>query len=451
MSCIIRAVAGLIIAAEALYAFPAGASGISLAPMLERVLPSVVSISVQGKELGETDASLADPFYRKFFGLPEETAPTQRDFQSAGSGVVVDANRGYIVTSQHVVENADNIEVALSDGRRFKATLVGADAETDVAVVHISPDHLVEAEFATAASLHVGDVVVAIGNPFGLGQTATMGIVSALGRRGAGSEGYEGFIQTDASTNPGNSGGALVNEDGVVVGINSAIIGPAGGSIGIGFAVPAETVAVTMRQLMATGKLVRGEVGLATQDLTPDLAKAFGVDDPMGALISEVRAGSPAATAGIQPGDVVQMVDGRTVRTASDIKRLVGSLPLGSKPSFKISRANKIIEAFPEVSSAPVVEPAPPRTIHINRGPLADVEMENSTDNIGSRVVVVPEGSIAARAGLQPDDIVVAIDRRPVADVGQVLAALVGENARTLVTVLRNGHHLFVAADAQTQ
>jgi serine protease Do/serine protease DegQ len=419
--------------------------------MLQRVVPSVVSISVQGKELDEMDATLADPFFRKFFGLPDDAAPTKHDFQSAGSGVVVDAGHGYIVTNQHVVENADKIEVALSDGRRFKAKLLGADAETDVAVVQIPPDHLVQADFASATSLHVGDVVVAIGNPFGLGQTATMGIVSALGRRGVGSEGYEGFIQTDASTNPGNSGGALVNEDGVVVGINSAIIGPAGGSIGIGFAVPAETVAVVMRQLILTGKLVRGEVGLVAQDFTPGLAKAFGADEGPGALVSEVRIGSPAAAAGIQPGDVVRMVDGSTVRSASDVRRLVGSLPLGSKPSFKIDRANRRIEAFPVVSEAPVVEPAAPRTVHIARGPLADVDMENSPDDLGARVVAVAEGSIAAEAGLQPDDVVVAIDQKPVTDVGQVLAALVKEHARTLVTVVRNGHHLFVAADVQTQ
>ncbi|WP_392710990.1 PDZ domain-containing protein [Rhizobium ruizarguesonis] len=206
-----------------------------------------------------------------------------------------------------------------------------------------------------------------------------------------------------------------------------------------------------MRQLILTGKLVRGEVGLVTQDLTPGLAKAFGVDEGPGALVSEVLPGSPAANVGIQPGDVVRMVDGRTVRGASDVRRLVGSLPLQSKPSFQIDRASRRIEAFPEVSAAPVAEPAAPRTIHISRGPLADVEMANSPDGLGARVVVVAEGSVAAQAGLQPDDVIVALDQQPVTDVGQLLAILVKEHTRALVTVLRNGHRLFVAADVQTQ
>jgi serine protease Do/serine protease DegQ len=451
MSLSSTALAALFIVGETLIPISAAASGLSLAPMLQRVVPSVVSISVQGKELNEMDATLADPFYRKFFGLPEDATPTEHKFQSAGSGVVVDAAHGYIVTNQHVVENADKIEVVLSDGRSFQAKLIGADPETDVAVVQIPSDHLVQADLGSASSLHVGDIVVAIGNPFGLGETATMGIVSALGRRAIGSEGYEGYIQTDASTNPGNSGGALVNEDGVVVGINSAIIGPSGGSIGIGFAVPAETVGTVMRQLILNGKLVRGEVGLVMQDLTLGLARAFGAEEGPGALVSEVRPGSPAAVAGIQPGDVVRMVNGRTVRGASDIRRLVGSLPLAAKPSFQIDRANRRIEAFPVVSAAPVVEPASPRTIHINRGPLADVEIENAADGRGVRVVLVTEGSVAAQAGLQPDDVVVAVDQRPVTDVGQVLSILLTERARALVTVVRNGHHLFVAADVQTQ
>ncbi|CAK07371.1 trypsin-like peptidase domain-containing protein [Rhizobium johnstonii] len=451
MSRSLLALVALFIAGESLLSAPAVANSLSLAPMLQRVVPSVVSISVQGKELDDADATLADPFYRKFFGLPDDAAPAEHGFQSAGSGVVIDEVHGYIVTNQHVIASASKIEVVLSDGRRFKAKLVGADPETDVAVVQIPPDHLVQADFGSASSLHVGDVVVAIGNPFGLGQTATMGIVSALGRRAVGSEGYEGFIQTDASTNPGNSGGALVNENGVVVGINSAIIGPAGGSIGIGFAVPAETVGIVMRQLILTGKMVRGEVGVVTQDLTPGLARAFGVNEGPGALISEVRPGSPAANAGIQPGDVIRMVDGRTVRGASDVRRLVGSLPLQSRPSFQIDRASRRIEAFPAVSAAPVAEPAAPRTIHIARGPLADVEMANSPDGLGARVVVVAEGSVAAQAGLQLDDVIVALDQQPVTDVGQVLAILMKEHARALVTVVRNGHRLFVAADVQTQ
>ncbi|WP_245489221.1 PDZ domain-containing protein [Rhizobium ruizarguesonis] len=214
---------------------------------------------------------------------------------------------------------------------------------------------------------------------------------------------------------------------------------------------PAETVGVEIRQLMLTGKLVRGEIGLVTQDFTPALCMGVRGRCQAGALVREVRPGSPAANAGTQPGDVLRMVEGRTVRGASDVRRLVGSLPLQSKPSFQIDRASRRIEAFPVVSDAPVAEPAAPRTVHIARGPLADVEMAKSPNGPGARVVVVAEGSVAAHAGLQPDDVIVALDQQPVTDVGQLLAFLVKEHARALVTVVRNGHRLFVAADVQTQ
>ena len=421
-------------------------AGSALTPMLKRVMPAVVSIAVQGKEIDNTDATLADPFYRKFFGLPDD-APGN-GFQSAGSGVIIDAARGYIVTNQHVVESAEKIGITLWDGRHLDADVVGSDPETDIAVVRITADRLVQAEFGSASSLQIGDTVVAIGNPFGLGETATMGIVSALGRRASGSEGYEGYIQTDASTNPGNSGGPLVDEYGRVVGLNSAIIGPAGGSIGIGFAVPAETVATVMRQLIESGKIVRGEVGLVTQDLTEDLAEAFGVTSGPGALISEVISHSPAAAAGLQPGDVIRAVDGRSVRDGFDVRRLVGSMQMGSRPAFKIDRAGRTLEFFPTVSAA---EPQsePDVSLSIDRGPLAGVEVQGAEGSI--KVISVPEGSVAAAAGLQPDDLIVALNQVEMAGLRQLTTFLQSERSRVLVTIKRSGHRRFVAADLRTQ
>lgn len=440
------------VVAAALLPARAEASGLSLSPMLQRVLPSVVSISVQGKEQDDMDAMLADPFYRKFFGLPDSLAPTERNFQVAGSGVIIDAQHGYIVTNQHVVLDANKIEVALADGRHYEAELVGTDVETDVAVLQIPPTTLIQAKFGTASSLEVGDVVVAIGNPFGLAQTATMGIVSALGREGLGTQGYENFIQTDASINPGNSGGALVNEDGLVVGINSAIIGPAGGSVGIGFAVPAETVEAVMRQLILHGKIIRGELGVTAQDLTRSLAIAFNVDAGPGALVNEVRPGSPAEAAGIRPGDTIRSLNGTIVRSASDLHKVVGTLPVGSRALVEIDRAGERgKDILILIAAASPDEQTAPQTVRIERGPFAGVEIEDNPERHGVRVVVVTDDTTAARAGLQPDDMIIALDRKPVSDIEGVVSLLAQEELRSLVTIRRSNHQFFMALDTQTQ
>jgi Do/DeqQ family serine protease len=266
----------------------------TLAPMIERVVPAVVSISVHGKVETQENPLLSDPFFRRFFGLPDEAQPQEREFRAAGSGVVVDPVRGYILTNNHVVENADEITVTLADRRRFPATKAGTDPATDLAVIQIKADNLSGLPLGDSDLLKVGDYVVAVGNPFGLGQTVTLGIVSALGRTGLGIEGYEDFIQTDASINPGNSGGALVNLKGELVGINSAIIGPSGGNVGIGFAVPIKMARSVMEQLIAHGEIKRGQLGVTIQDLTPELARGLKLDIEKGAVVSQVAAGSAA-------------------------------------------------------------------------------------------------------------------------------------------------------------
>jgi serine protease Do/serine protease DegQ len=248
----------------------------TLAPMLERATPAVVNIATVGHVEVRQNPLLSDPFFRHFFDIPDR--PRRRQTQSLGSGVIVDAEHGYVLTNHHVIARADKITVTLRDGRHLNATLIGADPESDVAVIQVPAERLTALPLADSDRLRVGDFVVAIGNPFGLGQTVTSGIVSALGRTGLGIKGYEDFIQTDASINPGNSGGALVNLHGELVGINTAIIAPGGGNVGIGFAIPTSMASQIMQQLIEHGEVSRGQLGITAQDLTPELAQAFGSD-----------------------------------------------------------------------------------------------------------------------------------------------------------------------------
>ena len=308
----------------------------SLAPMVERVNPAVVNIST----ITQIDVSqhplLKDPIFRWFFDAPRQHR--ERESHSLGSGVIVDARRGLVLTNHHVIYKADEIEVTLRDGRKLQAKLVGSDSETDVAVLRISAENLTEIPMADSDQLRVGDFVVAIGNPFGLNQSVTSGIVSALGRSGLGIEGYENFIQTDASINPGNSGGPLVNLRGELVGINTAILAPGGGNIGIGFAIPVNMARSVMTQLLAHGEVRRGQFGASTQDLTPELATALGVQQRQGAVVIEVEADSAAARAGLRIGDVILGVNGQPVQNASDVRNQVGLLRIGSRVEMEIIR-----------------------------------------------------------------------------------------------------------------
>jgi serine protease Do/serine protease DegQ len=311
----------------------------SLAPILKEVVPGVVNIAVRGTIPVKDNPLYSDPFFRRFFELPER--PPEREFQSAGSGVIVDAERGYVLTNNHVIARADEITVGLKDGRRLKAKLLGADPEADVALLKVPAEDLVAVPLGNSEALEVGDFVVAIGNPFGLGQTVTSGIVSALGRSGLGIEGYEDFIQTDAAINPGNSGGALIDLRGRLVGINTAIVGPSGGNIGIGFAIPVNMARKIMEQLATYGTVSRGQLGVVVQDLTPELAEAFGLDISRGAVISEVVPDSSAHKAGLERGDVIIAVNGAPIRSAAHLRNRIGLLRLGESVELEVIRKGK--------------------------------------------------------------------------------------------------------------
>jgi Do/DeqQ family serine protease len=315
----------------------AGAAVPSLAPMLARITPGVVNIAVRGR-VREQNPLLQDPFFRRFFDLPQNQLQ-ERESQAIGSGVIVDAARGYILTNGHVVENATRIEVTTKDNRRLPAKLVGRDANTDVAVLQVAPANLTAVPMGDSDRLQVGDFVLAIGNPFGLGQTVTSGIVSALGRTGIeGNENYEDFIQTDASINVGNSGGPLVNLQGQCVGINTAILAPSGGNIGIGFAVPINMARRVMEQLLRYGEVKRGRIGVAIQDLTPDLAQAMNTTHTTGAVIARVDPSSPAERAGLHSGDLVVAVNGVEVRSGTQLRNMIGLTRIGDQVELTVDR-----------------------------------------------------------------------------------------------------------------
>ncbi|HEX5321803.1 MAG TPA: Do family serine endopeptidase [Stellaceae bacterium] len=305
--------------------------------MLKQITPGVVNIAVRGR-VKEQNPLLQDPFFRRFFNVPPGQRTQERETQATGSGVIVDAAQGYILTNAHVVENETRIEVTTKDNHRYEAKLIGRDEETDIAVLKIPANHLTAVPLGDSDKLQVGDFVVAIGNPFGLGQTVTSGIVSALGRSGLGIEGYEDFIQTDASINPGNSGGALVNFDGQLIGINTAILAPGGGNIGIGFAVPIDMARKVMDELIHYGVVKRGRIGVTIQDLTPDLAQAMNTQHTVGAVIARVEAGSPADRGGLKSGDLVVAVDGSPVRSGTQLRNLIGLSPIGTDVKLSVYR-----------------------------------------------------------------------------------------------------------------
>jgi Do/DeqQ family serine protease len=312
-----------------------GAPMQSLAPVVSRVTPGVVGISVRGR-VREDNPLLQDPLFRRFFNLQQ--GPIERETQATGSGVIVDAAQGYVLTNAHVVENATSIEVTTKDNRQFKARLIGRDPETDIAVLQISGSNLAAVPIGDSDRLQVGDFVLAVGNPFGLGQTVTSGIVSALGRTGLGIEGYEDFIQTDASINPGNSGGPLIDLQGRIVGINTAIVAPSGTNVGIGFAVPINIARQVMDQLISGGEIKRGRIGVAIQDLTPDIAQALGTTRTQGAVIARVDPGSPAERAGLRTHDVVIAVDGAPIRNGAELKNRVVVARIGDAVDLTIVR-----------------------------------------------------------------------------------------------------------------
>jgi len=406
----------------------------SLAPMLEKVTPAVVNISTKTR-VQVRDPFFEDPVFRQFFGL--QGSPRSRVEQSLGSGVIVDAAKGYILTNNHVVGGADDITVTLQDGRDFKGKLVGTDPDTDVAVVQIQGTNLQALPMADSSQLRVGDFVVAVGDPFGLGQTVTSGIVSALSRSGLGGSGYQNFIQTDASINPGNSGGALVNLRGELVGINTMILSPSGGNVGIGFAIPTNLSREVMHQLVVNGKVNRGNLGVETQDINARIAKVLGLKDNNGAVVTRVTSGSAADSADIEVGDVITALNAKPIRNAQDLRNAEGLMPLGSSVTLTVQRNGSTHEVIAKL--------VPEKLATVDGGKLdarlagvtfSELSQSQRAQGIGGVAVGgVRAGSRAAQAGLQANDIVVGINNLRIPDL-RTLQQLTGVNPRQLVLVV---------------
>lgn len=406
----------------------------SLAPMLENTTPAVVNIStVTNVRVRQYNPLFDDPFFRQFFDAPQ---PSQRERfrkrQGLGSGVIFDAKNGLIVTNTHVIDGVDEININLKDGREFKATLVGQDKETDIAIIRVVAENLTEIKLGNSDDLRVGDFVVAIGNPFGLRQTVTSGIVSGLGRSGLGIEGYEDFVQTDASINPGNSGGALVNLRGELIGINTAIIAPSGGSVGINFAIPINMVMQLKPQLVKYGEVKRGHLGIEVQDLNPALAEALSIDVVKGALISSVQEGSVAAKAGLRSGDVVVRANQKNIENASDLRNIYGLTRVGESITMEVVRGTEILTIVTRLTdelAAKVGDDLHPR--------LQGATFSDISTGEGVLVSNLEIGSLAHSTGLQQGDIIQAANRKRVNNLETFRSAV--ELGNSLMLNIRRG------------
>ncbi|WP_417683134.1 DegQ family serine endoprotease [Pseudidiomarina aquimaris] len=409
----------------------------TLAPMLEEVTPAVVNISVKGSR--EVRQRIPDMF-RFFFGPngPREQVQ-ERPFRGLGSGVIIDADNGYVVTNNHVIDGASEILVTLKDGEQFDAEVIGTDANSDIALLKIKDGKdLTEIEIGSSADLRVGDFVVAIGNPFGLGQTVTSGIVSALGRSGLGIEEIENFIQTDAAINSGNSGGALVTLDGKLIGINTAILGPNGGNIGIGFAIPSDMMEALVQQLIEFGEVRRGVLGVRGNDLTADIAKALNLDANQGAFIAEVVPDSAAAEAGMQSGDVIIAVNGEKIRSFADLSARVKTLGVG-KP-FDVTVLRDGDERTFEVTLSAEETAVAAEQLH----PALQGATLAPNEGGGITITELEEGSMAARYGLRKDDIISAVNRQPVNTVSELRSALDNADGVVALNIRRGNSSLYL-------
>ncbi len=427
---------------------------VSLAPLVKQVSPAVVNISTRGTVEISQDPRFNDPMFRRFFGIPE--GQQERETASLGSGVIIDAKEGLILTNHHVVDGADEITIAMDDGRQFDAEFVGSDSDSDVAVLKIDAENLTDLPIGNSDTLEVGDYVLAVGNPFGLNQTVTSGIVSATRRSGLGIESYEDFIQTDAAINRGNSGGALINLQGELIGINTAIVGPGGGNAGIGFAIPSLMAKAVMDQILEFGEVKRGLLGVYGQALDPDLAETLGIDRIRGAVISQVVEDSAAAAAGMKEYDVIIEAEGKRVDNFQDLRNVVGLKRPGEKIRLTVLRDGK------ERSI----------TATLGEGESSGGESDDSSDDTrsgsgleGARLESIPEdhplydevagvmvssverSSKAARAGLQRGDIITQINREDVTSVRQANAAIEDAGDRILLKVRRGNASFFAVID----
>ena len=410
----------------------------SLAPMLENVTPAVVNIATEGRVKQRQSPLFSDPFFRHFFKIPDQ--PVERKTSSLGSGVIVDSERGLVLTNHHVIANAIQITITMRDGRQVEAEIVGADPKTDIAVLKIPTENLTALKTADSNELKVGDFVVAIGNPFGLGQTVTSGIISALSRSGLGIEEYEDFIQTDASINPGNSGGALVNIRGELVGINTAIFSQSGASHGIGFAIPINLALRIAEQILETGEVKRGFLGVSIQDISPSLAEAFGLDKKNGALINKVLKDSPADKAGLQPGDVVISIDGKKVRNANDVRNRIGLLPVGEKIQFKLLRDGKEFELVVLVEESTEENNTTAITNQLLQGvTVGDIGKGNTYFGIveGVMILQITRNSKAWKSGLRAKDVITSVNKEPIKNLDEFLSAVDKKEKALLFRVIR--------------
>lgn len=412
----------------------------SLAPMLEKVLPAVVSVQVEGTA---RQSQRIPEELKKYFG---EDAPDQQaqPFEGLGSGVIIDAAKGYILTNNHVISQADKISVQLNDGREFDAKLIGGDDQSDIALLQMqNPSNLTQIAIADSDKLRVGDFAVAVGNPFGLGQTATSGIVSALGRSGLNLEGLENFIQTDASINRGNSGGALLNLNGELIGINTAILAPGGGSIGIGFAIPSNMAKTLSQQLIQFGEVKRGLLGIKGMEMSADIAKAFKLNVQRGAFVSEVLPNSGSAKAGVKSGDIIVSLNDKPLSSFAELRSRIATTEPGAKVKLGLIREGKPLtvevtldKSTSSSASAEQISPA------LQGATLSDGQLKNGTKGI--TVTTVEKSSPAAQAGLHQDDVIVGVNRTRVQSIAEMRKVLESKPAVIALQIIRGNDTLYI-------
>lgn len=412
----------------------------SLAPMLEKVLPAVVSVQVEGTA---RQSQRIPEELKKYFG---EDAPDQQaqPFEGLGSGVIIDAAKGYILTNNHVISQADKISIQLNDGREFDAKLIGGDDQSDIALLQVqNPSNLTQIAIADSDKLRVGDFAVAVGNPFGLGQTATSGIVSALGRSGLNLEGLENFIQTDASINRGNSGGALLNLNGELIGTNTAILAPGGGSIGIGFAIPSNMAKTLSQQLIQFGEVKRGLLGIKGMEMSADIAKAFKLNVQRGAFVSEVLPNSGSAKAGVKSGDIIVSLNDKPLSSFAELRSRIATTEPGAKVKLGLIREGKPLtvevtldKSTSSSASAEQISPA------LQGATLSDGQLKNGTKGI--TVTTVEKSSPAAQAGLHQDDVIVGVNRTRVQSIAEMRKVLESKPAVIALQIIRGNDTLYI-------
>ncbi|MBV8871384.1 MAG: serine endoprotease DegQ [Metakosakonia sp.] len=413
----------------------------SLAPVLEKVLPAVVSVQVEGTAV---QGQKVPDELKKYFGdeLPEQQQA--QPFEGLGSGVIIDAVKGYVLTNNHVINQAQKINVQLNDGREFEAKLIGGDDQSDIALLQLqNPSNLTQIAIADSDKLRVGDFVVAVGNPFGLGQTATSGIVSALGRSGLNLEGLENFIQTDASINRGNSGGALLNLNGELIGINTAILAPSGGSVGIGFAIPSNMAQTLSRQLIQFGEIKRGLLGIKGTEMSADIAKAFNLNVQRGAFVSEVLPNSGSAKAGIKSGDVIVSLNDKPLNSFAELRSRIATTEPGAKVKLGILRDGKpqdievtLDKSTSSSASAELISPA------LQGASLSDGQLKDGTKGIN--IENVEKGSAAAQAGLHKDDVIIGINRTQVQSIAELRKVLETKPSVIALQIIRGNETLYL-------